>query len=144
MCIRDRAYIKESTVWEEAANDFAFETYGEYSGNEPDGIVDRWAVVVGTRSKPDDDAAPYFENNANDVDELLSANNWTTNLLIDVTKYSVINALLWMRDQEDADDVVLFYFSGHGGSYDSDGDGVVDKVGLSLSLIHISEPTRPY
>lgn len=35
-----------------------------------------------------------------------------------------------MRSREGKDDVVLFYFAGHGGSIDWDGDGKVDENSL--------------
>ncbi|MHA1280675.1 MAG: caspase family protein [Candidatus Helarchaeota archaeon] len=119
------AYIKDSGGWESFENDFAFETYGDYTGDEPDGIVDRWAVVVGSRDGPGDDI--NIKNDAIDVNNLLTSNSWKTNLLIDSNKDEIKQAITTMKEKEDEDDIVLFFFSGHGVIFDYDGDGTGDE-----------------
>jgi len=122
-----KPYSKESGAdWQELSDDFAFHTLGEYTGDEPDGIVDKWAVVVGTRRTPDQEEI-YADEDAVDVDNLLKLNGWKTTLLIDEGAYTIKDAIAVMKENEDADDVVLFYMSGHGGSLDDDLDGIYDE-----------------
>jgi len=122
-------YSKEGSEWKNFGNDFAFRTYGEYTGDEPDGTVSKYAVVVGTRDDPNGKEI-YTDESARAMGDVLSKNGWSVNLLIDISAADARNALLNMREEEDKDDMVLFYFSGHGGYIDLDNDGIPDEYGI--------------
>jgi len=118
-------YSKDTDEWNDFGNDFAFRSYGDYTGDEPDGIADHWAVVIGTRNKPGGDEI-YADEDAIAMADMLSNSGWNVDLRIDITAEEVKNALMIMKENEDQDDVVLFFFSGHGAAIDTDGDGIAD------------------
>ncbi|NAT10716.1 hypothetical protein C4E22_04090 [ANME-1 cluster archaeon AG-394-G06] len=95
-----------------------------------DGQTDYWAVIVGVAdytgtsydlAYTDDDAIDMYNT------LLLSGDYWQPDhirLLLDseADKAGILTAFNWLDDNEDPDDVVLFFFSGHG-TYDIDDDG---------------------
>jgi len=111
---RGSAYIYQGGTWSELNQDLCFREYGEYEGNEPDGVTEHWALVIGCEHYSDGRDAPYTINSTKNVASLLSESGWSVSLLIDATRNDILNGLEWLEEQEDADDVVLFYFSGHG------------------------------
>jgi hypothetical protein len=81
-----------------------------------------WAVIVGVSEYQSIEDLDYADDGARELYELLSP-AWGEEhikLLIDreATKAAIRRAIEWMASNEDADDTVLFYFSGH-----SDPDG---------------------
>ena len=100
--------------------DFAFKTYGSLVGEEPDGVVDRWAVIVGVEHYQNRDRAWFAANDAYDMKNVLINHGWNPNhieLLIDneATEDAIRSKIQWMDDMDDGDDICLFFFSGHGG-----------------------------
>ena len=128
------AYSKESSGWQNLGYDFAFITHGTYTGDEPDGIVDKYAVVVGVNSKPDGSNI-YAIESARAIQKVLadSGNGWTVTVP-GGSESAIKNALINLGNKGDKDDIVLFYFYGHGGeSGDSDGDGIPDEAAIFAS-----------
>jgi hypothetical protein len=96
----------------------------------PDGQTDYWAVIVGVADYEgtahdleytDDDAIDLYNT------LLLSDDYWQADhimLLLDseADRAGILTAFDWLDSNEDPDDVVLFFFSGHG-TYDVDDDG---------------------
>jgi Tfp pilus assembly protein PilN len=83
--------------------------------------VDYWAVIVGVADYPGiANDLQYTDDDANDIrDTLLASNNWEAShitMLIDeaATKSNIQDAIADMGNKTDADDVVFFFFSGHG------------------------------
>ena len=97
--------------------DLCFREYGEYEGNEPDGVTEHWAVVVGCENYKNSRPAKWARNDAKNIASLLVESGWSVTLLLDATSSEAYQALNETADKEDADDVVLFYFSGHGNSH---------------------------
>ena len=75
--------------------------------------VERWAVIIGT-----DDQA-YCDHDADDMYNALRNNGWESSHIKKYTrssadKSSILSAISWLRSSEDYNDIVLFFFSGHG------------------------------
>jgi len=108
------AYMWTGSGWTELNKDICFRTYGEYTGDEPDGVVKHWALVVGCEHYTGQDDAKYAISSAESVAFELSESGWSVSLLRDATADEIVNGLEEIAKKEDMDDVVLFYFSGHG------------------------------
>jgi len=87
------------------------------------GNIDRWAVIIGISDYADSwgDLPEEFAQHAMDLYALLQDkdNRWNADnmlLLLDdeATKQNIINALDWLKENADEDDIVLFSYSGHG------------------------------
>lgn len=85
--------------------------------------VERWAVIVGAGGDI------FSHNDAGELNETLVNHGWQADhikvliypdyngqLYTLSTKENIINAIRWMESKEDEDDIVLFFFSGHGGN----------------------------
>jgi len=90
------------------------------SGNSTPG-VDYWAVIVGVADYPGiGNDLEYTDDDANDVrDALLASGNWEAShiaMLLDeaATKSNIQDIIADIGNKTDADDVVFFFFSGHG------------------------------
>jgi hypothetical protein len=75
--------------------------------------VERWAVIVGA------DIDVYAPYDAWDLNNTLVNHGWQTDHIkvltfLDAKKENIINAIRWMESKEDEDDIVLFFFAGHG------------------------------
>lgn len=115
-----RAYEKLpiSSEWQALGYDFAFKIHGVKTGNEPDGIVDKWAIVVGVADpeqrcgKP----APWVDQVAEKMANLLAQKGWNVVKLINynATYRRLVGEIINIETKEDFDDVFLFFFSGHG------------------------------
>jgi hypothetical protein len=78
-----------------------------------------WAVMVGVADYEWLEDLPYCDDDARELSQLLSP-VWGEDhikLLLDsqATRANILGALDWLAEKEDADDTVLFYFSGYGG-----------------------------
>ncbi|MCD6222716.1 MAG: caspase family protein [Thermoplasmata archaeon] len=111
---RGSAYVYENGKWNELSQDLCFETYGEYNGNEPDGVEERYALVIGNAHYSSGTLVGPI-NDANQMATLLSESGWHVSLVINATRSDVLNAFEQIASKEDMDDIVLFYYSGHGG-----------------------------
>ena len=74
-----------------------------------------WALVIGT------DPEAYCDNDADDMYNVLINNGWDSSHVSKLTRKSAtkenfIDEINWLDSNEDRDDVVLFFFSGHGGT----------------------------
>ena len=96
-----------------------------------DGVVDYWAVIVGIEDYQYITDLSYTIDDAVDMEDVLvSYSNWDSNnieLLTDemASKTGIYVAIENMAKNEnaDADDVYLFFFSGHGSRIDDDVEG---------------------
>jgi len=85
--------------------------------------VERWAVLVGAAGDI------YLHDDAIDLNETLVNHGWQADHIkvltqpafhrdqwhIRATRENIINAIRWMAEKEDEDDIVLFFFGCHGG-----------------------------
>lgn len=84
--------------------------------------VEYWAVIVGVANYQYIEDLYYSDDDARELHEKLTL-IWGEDhikLLVDheATKANIEDAIYsWLAPREDADDVVLFFFSGHGGDY---------------------------
>ena len=117
--------------------DFCFRTYGEFTGEEPDGKIEHWAIIIGIETYENQEKAWYGDENAIDIKNILCWFGWQEShvkLLIDeeATKYGVIEAIRWLDSKENNDDIVLFMFSG---SMDYiNGTGIIKLYGIDEEL----------
>lgn len=104
--------------WDEITNvDFCFRTYGEYTGEEPDGVEQRWAVLTydpdlnfGNNIVSKNDCNNY-RNNFLKYPEWKSGNIWIYNY---DTEWSMVRDKLLELDQyENGDDIIVFIYVGH-------------------------------
>ncbi|MEM2582890.1 MAG: PKD domain-containing protein [Candidatus Thermoplasmatota archaeon] len=126
------AYEKISE-WQSLGYDFAFKVVGARTGNEPDGIVDKWAIVIGVpdyEGKCGTTPAYYVEVDAKEIADLLEASGWNVVRLIehDATYQRLIKEIRNIEGKEDFDDIFLFFFGGHGEKGDV---GLDDCYGFS-------------
>jgi hypothetical protein len=94
--------------------------------NHPDNTgVERWAVLVGAAGDwgSDDYGNDDYDvfglndtlvNHGWQVDHIKVLVSWDTYDANSAIKENIINAIRWMGAKEDEDDIVLFFFSGHG------------------------------
>ena len=89
-----------------------------------DGVINYYAVVCGIADYPGTiNDLDYTDNDALDfVDKLKNSYNWNSsniNILLDssATASNIESAISRMGDSADADDVCVFFFSGHGTNY---------------------------
>ena len=94
-----------------------------------DGVVDYWAVIVGIEDYQSITDLSYTIDDAEDMrNVLLSYGNWDNSNIqfltdVDASKSGIDTAIANMASKSDADDVCLFFFSGHGSRIpDDDGD----------------------
>ena len=116
------AYVSNDggSSWDVQSWDFAFKTYGGLVGEEPDGNVERWAVIVGISDyEGSENDVPYCDSDALDMKNVLISHGWKSDhikilLNSEATGSNIRSAIRWMDSKEDEDDIVLFFFSGHG------------------------------
>jgi hypothetical protein len=96
-----------------------------------------WAVIVGISEYIYEADLLYAADDATDLAQSLSP-AWGQDharLLLDhqATKGTIMTALDWLIEHEDADDTVLFFFSGHGyhGGYLAPADAYYQEKGIS-------------
>jgi len=82
---------------------------------EDAGVTEYYAFLIGT------DPKIWCDDDANDMANVLISNGWKSENVeklttIEATKNNFIDEINWLDDKEDSNDVVLFFFSGHGGS----------------------------
>ncbi|KAA0004734.1 MAG: hypothetical protein FE038_01835 [Thermoplasmata archaeon] len=100
--------------------DFAFKVYGRLPSEEPDGVVDRWAVIVGIENYgPGHKRGWYADDDAYDMRNVLISHGWQDSHIKfltneEGTKENIKSAIQWMDSNEDSDDICLFFFCGHG------------------------------
>ncbi|RLF42522.1 MAG: hypothetical protein DRN17_07750, partial [Thermoplasmata archaeon] len=102
---------------ENGSRDFCFREYGEYSGEEPDGVVERWAVILGVLQTKDG-ICYYADQDAYDMRNVLVNHGWQSShirVLISPTFDQVKQAMDWMSSMDDQDDISLLCWRSHGG-----------------------------
>ena len=98
-----------------------FSTVISVNADPDDGVIEGadsreyWALLVGT------DPKAYCSNDANIMYDMLIDNGWDSSHISKITgtqttKSRFREELNWLDDKEDRNDVVIFYFSGHGGN----------------------------
>ena len=113
-------YSEENYNWqwqEDSSRDFCFRTYAYTSGEEPDGIVERWAVLLGCLESSSG-IAKYADQDAYDMRDCLVAHGWDAShikVLISPTKSQVKDAIKWLDSVDDSDDIGLVMWASHGG-----------------------------
>ena len=107
-------YYYEGGRWkEDSTKDFTFITYGKPTGDEPDGIEERWAVLIG---------GPEREANQINVEitrTILVQRGWDPSHIWTIypeesTLSNVEHAIKQMKENEDMDDICLIGWSAHG------------------------------
>ena len=101
---------------EDSTKDFAFITYGKPTGDEPDGVEERWAVLI---AGSDDITAPIDTDIMYNVlvDKGWDPSHIWTLYPEESTLTNVRNAIEQMRENEDMDDLCLVSWSCHGSFY---------------------------
>ena len=116
---RGSSYSYEGGWNEDTSKDFCFKTNGHKTGDEPDGIEERWAVIFGcvdTFMGLD----YYADQNAYDLKDTLVSHGWDPShikVVISPTFNDVENAMEWLASVDDMDDIDLTAWSSHGGKY---------------------------
>jgi len=96
---------------------------------EPDPSVDKWAVVIGIsdyRGKRND--LQYCDDDARDMYNYLLAKGYpkgNIKLLLDgdAKAKAIMKAIDWLNSWEGSNSEVVFFYSGHGSTYDGYNDG---------------------
>ncbi|MCD6331337.1 MAG: caspase family protein, partial [Thermoplasmata archaeon] len=117
---RGSSYDGNSLTWTWDKNtdiDFCFRTYAHETGDEPDGVVERWAVILGCRDTISG-TAYYADNDAYDCKECLVRHGWDEShikMLISPSFDEVKSAMEWLASVDDGDDLDLIVWTSHGG-----------------------------
>lgn len=96
---------------------------------EPDPSIDKWAVIIGIsdyRGKQND--LQYCDDDARDMYNYLLAKGYpegNIKLLLDgdAKAKAIMNAIDWLNSWEGPNSEVVFFYSGHGSTYDGYDDG---------------------
>ena len=109
-----RGYAKNSTdggnSWDSLYDiDFCFKTYSSISGEEPDGKVERWALLVGVDWG--DKATDCCDNDCIGWKNVLVHHGWQSDHIIvltneQATKANILSWLNWIDAMENQDDIV--------------------------------------
>ncbi|MCD6223030.1 MAG: hypothetical protein J7K12_05040 [Thermoplasmata archaeon] len=110
-------YYLERGWKEDSSKDFAFITYGEPTGDEPDGVEERWAVIIGGPN-----LGEHGEVGSIDVRitrDVLVQRGWDPSHIWTIypdesNLKNVENAIEQMKKAEDMDDICLVSWSAHG------------------------------
>ncbi|MCD6468178.1 MAG: PKD domain-containing protein [Thermoplasmata archaeon] len=104
---------------EDKDRDFCFREYGEYSGEEPDGNVERWAVIIGALQTVAG-ICYHADQDAYDMRNVLVNHGWQSShirVLISPTFDQVKQAMDWLSSMDDQDDNALLSWTSHGSTY---------------------------
>ena len=116
---RGSSYNYEGGWNEDTSKDFCFKTYGHKTGDEPDGIEERWAVIFGCVDTFM--GIGYCEDqDAYDLRDALVSHGWDPShikVLISPTFDDVKNAMEWLASVDDMDDIDLAAWTSHGGKH---------------------------
>ena len=113
------------------------------NGPEPDPSVNKWAVVIGIsdyRGKMND--LQYCDDDARDMYEYLIGRGYpegNIKLLLDgaAKAKSIMPAIDWLNTWENSNSEIVFFYSGHGSTYDGYDDGdseIIDEGIVSADL----------
>ena len=117
---RGSSYSEENFNWqwqEDLSKDFCFRTYAYETGEEGDGIVERWAILFDIN--PD---YPYpkdasYHGLVGQVKDCLVDHGWEENhikMIFTVSYDELKSAILELDTKEDGDDIVLLCSNTHG------------------------------
>lgn len=101
---------------------------------EPDPSIDKWAVVIGIsdyRGRVHD--LQYCDDDAKDMYNYLLAKGYpqgNIKLLLDknAKASAIMDAIDWLDSLEGPDSDVVFFYSGHGSTYDGYNDGDTERI----------------
>lgn len=127
----EEGYISGEDWQEDKDKDFCFRTYGEYSGEEPDGVVERWAVIIGVVENLYGEICYYADQDAYDMRNVLVNHGWQSShikVLISPTGSEISEAMDWMSSMDDPDDISLLSWTAHGTVH-----GIIPRDGGILS-----------
>jgi hypothetical protein len=97
-------------------------------GGGGDGIVHKYALVIGISNyEGTQNDLTYCDDDATDWKSFLQAEGYTVNILLDLqaTAENIEAALTQLIANEDADDYVVFTYSGHGYNYPGYGSCII-------------------
>ena len=111
-------YYLERGWKEDTDKDFAFITYGEPTGDEPDGIEERWAVIIGGPNRGEN--GEVGEIDVRIMRDVLVQRGWNPSHIWTIypeesTVKNIENAIKQMEKNEDMDDICLVSWGTHGG-----------------------------
>ncbi|MCD6222543.1 MAG: hypothetical protein J7K12_02520, partial [Thermoplasmata archaeon] len=116
---RGSSYNYEGTWNEDTRKDFCFKTYGHKTGDEPDGVEERWAVIFGCLDTFMG-ISYCADADAYDLRDTLVSHGWDPSyikVVISPTFNDVKNAMEWLASVDDMDDIDLVAIKSHGGKY---------------------------
>ena len=97
--------------WIEESFDFCFRTYAEPTGEEPDGVEERWAVLFAGEENV------YLVNDITDTKNCLIHHGWNADhiktIVIENFRNDVEAGLEWLDSMEDMDDTIMIMYTGH-------------------------------
>ena len=150
-------YYYEGGRWkEDSTRDFAFITYGKPTGDEPDGIEERWAVLLMGSGLPADDPSLEIMYNVLVERGWDSSKIWTIDGRYE-SKSKFWEAIEQMKKNEDMDDICLIWMSMHSGyihygSLDRKLDElgfackgmliIVESCGSGSAISYLAQPNR--
>lgn len=98
--------------------------------SEPDPAIDKWAIVIGIsdyRGKQYD--LNYCDDDAQDVYNYLIGQGYpegNIKLLVDAKARKIVDAIDWLNSWEGVESEIVFFYSGHGTTYDGYDDGDIE------------------
>ncbi len=104
------------------------DTYQKSNVLDADGTTNKYALIIGT------DSMVYSDKDADDMSDVLKDSGWTIKVYknLKATKANILSGIRWLADKSDTDDIVLFYFSGHGATR-----VIADCYGQPIFLIQL-------
>ncbi|HEC94410.1 MAG TPA: hypothetical protein ENI45_00410, partial [Thermoplasmatales archaeon] len=126
---RGVSYSTDTYPWdweEDSGKDFCFRTYGESTGDEPDGVVERWAVLVGVLENQWGEITYYADEDVYDMRDVLVHHGWQSDhikTLVSPRRASIRSAIKWLDSMDDGDDIIVLVVRAHGGIDVNNGKG---------------------
>jgi hypothetical protein len=110
------------------ASDTVTVTVNNGGGDGGDGVVRKWALVIGISDyEGTQNDLTYCDDDAMDWKNFLQSNGYSVSLLTDnqATAVNIESEIIDLLAAEDADDYVVFTYSGHGYNYPGYGSCII-------------------